>query len=175
MFGHVIIDGPDAVGKTTLAEFVNEKFGFEIVHSDAKSKNDYEYHSNLLKCRDSKFYDRFMAGEFVYPRIYGRAPKLDVSEMDKLFKEIIDTNSLYIIMNTSNLDIVNQRLIDRKEFNYLDEIKEQTQLFLGFAGYVFANYFENYDNFKYVDIAEPDAYEKIYAYVEEFINSHKEN
>ena len=78
-------------------------------------------------------------------------------------------------MNTSNLDIVNQRLIDRKEFNYLDEIKEQTQLFLGFAGYVFANYFENYDNFKYVDIAEPDAYEKIYAYVEEFINSHKEN
>ncbi len=173
--GHIIIDGPDAVGKTTLGEFIKDKFGFEIVHSGAENANDYEYHSSLLKDKNHKFYDRFMAGEFVYPRIYGRPAKLTVTEMDKLFDEIEETNSLYIIVNTSNLDIVNERLIARGELDYLDEIKEQTQLFLAFASNIFEERFENKKpNFKYFDIAKPNAYDDLYRYVEEFIKSNME-
>lgn len=173
MFGHIIIDGPDAVGKTTLAEFINSKFGFEVVHSDAKSKNDYEYHSNLLKCTQHKFYDRFMAGEFVYPRIYNRPAKLSISEMEKLFDEIVETNSLYIIMTTTDMSIVKQRLIDRGELDYLNEIDEQVSLFGGFA-HVFEKYFDKYDNFKWVDISNPSAYDDIYNYAYNYINNNLE-
>ena len=169
-FGHVIVDGPDAVGKSTLAEFVEKIFGFKSVHSDAKSKNDYEYHSDLLHADESKFYDRFMAGEYVYPRIYGRDAKLTISEMEKLMKEIIDTNSLYVIMNTSDTDILIRRLAERKEFHYFKEMSPQVQHFRDFA-YIFESYFEKYDNFIYFDINQPDAYDKLYDKVKSFIDS----
>lgn len=176
MLGHIIIDGPDAVGKTTLGEFIKDKFGFDIVHSGAEDPNDYKYHSDLLKSQEHKVYDRFMAGEFVYPRIYGRPAKLTATEMNKLFDEIVETNSLYIIMNTSNLDIVNERLIARNELDYLNEIKEQTELFTAFAGIIFEERFENHiPNFMYIDISKPDAYDKLYNYVEDFIKSNMED
>lgn len=164
MIKHIIVDGPDAVGKSTLAEFVKSKFGLESVHSDGHCKNDFDYHNDLLEAEVPAFYDRFMAGEYVYPRIYGRDAKLTVSEMTKLFDKIIETNSLYIIMNTTDTDILIRRLVERKEFNYLKEIGPQVELFREFA-YIFEPYFEKYNNFIYFDINQEDAYDKLYERV----------
>jgi thymidylate kinase len=170
MIRHIIVDGPDAVGKSTLADFVKKNWNMESIHSDAKCKNDFDYHSELLDENESMFYDRFMAGEYVYPKLYGRDAKLTISEMTKLFDKIIETNSLYIIMNTTDTDILIKRLVDRKEFNYLKEIQPQVELFRDFA-YVFEDYFEKYDNFIYFDINQDDAYDILYDKVTKFVES----
>lgn len=170
MIRHIIVDGPDAVGKSTLADFVKKNWDMESIHSDAKCKNDFDYHSELLDENDSMFYDRFMAGEYVYPKLYGRDAKLTISEMTKLFDKIIETNSLYIIMNTTDTDILIRRLVDRKEFNYLKEIQPQVELFRDFA-YIFEDYFEKYDNFIYFDINQDNAYDILYDKVTKFVES----
>lgn len=170
--GHIIVDGPDAVGKSTLGDFLNKKYNIGSVHSDASCKNDFEYHNNLLDCSTSTFYDRFMAGEYVYPKLYNRNAKLTVTEMEKLFNKIIDTNSLYIIMNTSDVDILIRRLAERKEFNYFKEIKPQVQLFKDFA-FIFELYFDKYDNFIYFDINQNNAYDRLYELVSNFIERNK--
>lgn len=170
MIRHIIVDGPDAVGKSTLADFVKKNWNMESVHSDAKCKNDFDYHSELLDENESMFYDRFMAGEYVYPKLYGRDAKLTISEMTKLFDKIIETNSLYIIMNTTDTDILIKRLVDRKEFNYLKEIQPQVELFRDFA-YIFEDYFEKYDNFIYFDINQDNAYDILYDKVTKFVES----
>lgn len=169
-FGHIIIDGPDSVGKSYLANFLNKTFGFNVVHSDASSANDFKYHCDLLENDNHDTLDRFMAGEYVYPKLYGRDAKLTMTEMEKLFKKIIDTNSLYVIMNTSDVDILIRRLAERKEFNYFKEIGPQVQLFKDFA-YIFEEYFNKYDNFIYCDICEENAYDNLYNKVKSFINS----
>lgn len=170
MIRHIIVDGPDAVGKSTLADFVKKNWDMESIHSDAKCKNDFDYHSELLDENESMFYDRFMAGEYVYPKLYGRDAKLTVSEMTKLFDKIVETNSLYIIMNTTDTDILIRRLVDRKEFNYLKEIQPQVELFRDFA-YIFEEYFEKYDNFMYFDINQENAYDILYDKVTKFVES----
>ena len=46
---NIIIEGPDAAGKTTLAEKIKAKYPFmQYVHSTANTPNDYDYHSYLL-------------------------------------------------------------------------------------------------------------------------------
>lgn len=170
MIRHIIVDGPDAVGKSTLADFVKKNWDMESIHSDAKCKNDFDYHSELLDENESMFYDRFMAGEYVYPKLYGRDAKLTISEMTKLFDKIVETNSLYIIMNTTDTDILIKRLVDRKEFNYLKEIQPQVELFRDFA-YIFEDYFEKYDNFIYFDINQDNAYDILYDRVTKFVES----
>lgn len=171
-FGHIILDGPDATGKTTFANLIFEKYNMPIIHSDAKCANDYKYHFDLLHDSQSKFYDRFMGGEYVYPKIYNREPKLNISEMDKLFSEIVKTNSLYVVFNSSDVDVLLKRLAERGEYNYFDEIRHQMKLFKEFA-YIFESYFTKYENFKYVDVSKPDAYNEIYQYAYDFIDKHR--
>lgn len=175
MSNHIIIDGPDAVGKTTLAKYINSKFGYEILHNDQDCPNTYEYFHNLLMEDSPLVLDRFIAGEYVYPKIYGREPKISITEMTNICNDIMASDSLYIIMNTGNLDVLNSRLIERNEMNYLDEIKSQVNEFTVFAGHIFEDYFENFahpnEHFIYVDISKPDAYDKLYNTVLEFIQA----
>ena len=87
MFGHIIVDGPDAVGKTTLAKYINDKYSFKVVHNGADRKNDYDYYHELITSNNHDFYDRFMAGEFVNPKIYNREPKLRWTDIDYICDE----------------------------------------------------------------------------------------
>lgn len=169
MFGHIIVDGPDAVGKTTLANYIKNKYDFNIIHSDATNDNDFNYHHELIYKPEHNFYDRFMAGEYVYPKIYNRKSKLNWSDFTDICNDIIDTNSLYIIINCSNKDILLDRLAKRGEFDYFKEMDEQVDLFRVFAHILEKPFFENYDNFRYVDISEPGSYDYLYKLVDDFI------
>lgn len=121
---NVIIEGPDATGKTTLANKLKEKYGFGIMHLTSKTPNDLKFHMQLLE-RDNMVYDRFMCGEMVYPQIYGRAPKLSIDEVCKIMQRIVDNNDILIIMYASDINTLKKRLIERGELEYLKEIEEQ--------------------------------------------------
>ena len=156
---NIILEGPDAVGKTTFAEFLRENFTMDIVHFPSATCQE---HLDALY-KDNTIFDRFHIGELVYPEIYGREPKLDFDEANsKIMRAIVDNNDILIIYITSNLEILKQRLIERGEYNYLDEIEQQNKLFKKYA-YVFSAW--EYENMYVIDIAQEGAYDRLTEWV----------
>ena len=66
-------------GKSTLAKYLANKFNLEILHSSSETKNDLDYHIELIE-KDNIVLDRANLGEIVYPLIYGREPKMTLDE-----------------------------------------------------------------------------------------------
>lgn len=162
---NVILEGLDAAGKTTLAEKLRDKYGMSILHSTASTRNDLHYHLDLLDYRTNTVFDRFHAGEVIYPKIYGRKAKMTDAEIEEVERRIIDNNDIFIIFITSDMKIINERLIARNEVEYLEEMDAQNTLFTEYAN-KFSKY--NYKNFYIIDVALPDAYNKL----DKWIDSH---
>lgn len=84
----LIIDGPNGVGKTTLCKILSKTKPFtdyKYLHLTAEDKNTYSYYNTLLK--DKKLLlDRGPLGELVYSSLYGRKPRITLSEVNALFK-----------------------------------------------------------------------------------------
>lgn len=162
---NVILEGLDAAGKTTLAEKFRDKYGLDIIHSTASTRNDLHYHLDLLDYRQNTVFDRFHCGETVYPYIYDRASKLNDEELTAIERRIIDNNDMFIIFIASDMTIINERLIARGEKEYIAEMASQNELFNKYIER-FKKY--NYKNFYVIDVAEPDCYNKL----DEWIASH---
>lgn len=154
---NIIIEGPDATGKTTLAEKLLANYDLTTIHGTAKTPNTLSYYTELLH-KDNQIFDRFHLSEYIFPQIYGRPFKLTYYDFKKITEEIIATNTFFIIFLTSDMSILNERLIARKEYDYLKEIIPQNELFK-----LYAEYFKqfNYDKYYVIDIAEPNAYDKL--------------
>ena len=160
---NIILEGPDAVGKTTLSHKLVDKYGFGYNHFPS---NDYITHFNALM-KDNTVFDRFHIGELVYPEIYNRKPKLNFDDANNIMSQIVANGDLLIIFICSDLNILKKRLIDRGEENYLDEIEEQNMLFSKYA-YIFDAF--EYDKYYVIDIAKEDSYLKLDNWIETKIN-----
>ena len=162
----IILEGPDASGKTQTANTLLEKYGFnKILKYSKDDANDFEYYNNLLESDfDKVIFDRFHISEMVYPEIYHREPKLSFEDFCNINNKIIANKDLVIVFYTSNIDILNKRLLDRKEFNYLDEIEQQNTLFLKYS-YVIDVYEDM--KIKFIDISKQDAYKNLYKWIED--------
>lgn len=161
---NVIIEGPDACGKSTLAEKLVNKYGMHYVHFPSA---DLDAHMNSL-LSDNTVFDRFHIGELVYPEIYGREPKFNgLEDANIIMKRIVDNNDLLIIFRTSDLSILNDRLVKRGELDYLEEIEEQNRLFT-----IYSSVFDvwEYNNYYVIDIADEDAYDKLDAWIDSRMN-----
>lgn len=164
---NVIIEGPDATGKSTLANYINNTYGMRVHHSTSKTRNDYYYHADLLDYCENTVFDRFHIGEMVYPELYDRAGKLSNDDFYHISKKIIDNHDMLIILYSSDMSVLNSRFIDRGELDYIKEIEDQNKLFLKWV-YVTMSY-ENM-LLKIVDISKPNAYENLYNWVDSHIN-----
>ncbi len=162
---NIIVSGMDAVGKSYLCEKLVKKYGLDVIHSTAKTSNTYEYHINLIDYHDNTFFDRFHTGELIFPYMYGRDPKLTRDEFDKITERIIDNNDIYIIMYSSDPELIKQRLAERGE-DTAWEIDEQTKRYKEVSEYV-TEKFGWYKNFKVCDVAQPGAYEELDKWIDE--------
>jgi len=77
MKGVVILDGPDACGKTTLANRLIEKYGGEYIHATYKfAKKMPLYHGALLRRALKKakkhlvIIDRLHVSEYIYAKVF---------------------------------------------------------------------------------------------------------
>lgn len=82
-----IIEGADMTGKTMLANKLKEKYNltYEHIHT-----NPYEYYKETLT-RDNYVYDRHIISEMLYPRVFGREPKINWGQFQELI-EVIKEN-----------------------------------------------------------------------------------
>lgn len=155
---------PDATGKTTLAEKLAMYSTMNIVHFPSAT---LEEHLDALY-KGNTIFDRFHIGELVYPEIYGREPKLTFDDANnKIMRAIVDNNDLLIIFITSDINILKERLIERGEYNYLEEIEQQNELFKKYA-YIFSAW--EYSNMYIIDIAEEGAYDKLWEWIKSRID-----
>ena len=163
---NLILSGPDGCGKTTLADRMSKLHNMEIIHSTSKTRNTLGYHLDLIDFHDNTVFDRFSVGEMVFPRLYGREPKLTTEEFYETLRRVRDNNDMYVIFTCSDSNILKERLIERGEEDYLKEIDEQCVLYEEVAE-MMENYFGDYKNFYVCDIASENAYDKLYNWVDE--------
>ena len=163
---NICVSGPDAVGKSTYVNKVAKKFGMNVIHSTAKTRNTLEYHLDLLDNHENTCFDRFSVGEMVFPKLYGREPKLTEEEFYKTLKRVEDNNDIYVLFTCSDVSILKNRLIDRGELDYLNEIEGQLVLYNEVAKKM-TDFYKGYKNFYICDIAEPNAYDNLDKWTDE--------
>lgn len=161
---NIVLEGIEAAGKTTLAEKLMRKYGMSIMHSTSKTRNDFTYHLDLLNFRENTVFDRFHIGEMIYPIIYNRPGKLTEEEWNKINKQIIDNNDLFIVFVCSNMSIIEQRLVERGEEDQIPLLAQQNDLFTMRANLIKEQY--NYKNFYIIDIAEENSYDRLDAWID---------
>lgn len=162
---NIIIEGPDAVGKSSLYTYLKHLYNIDYHHSSSKTKNDLQYHLDELNKHNTLF-DRFHLGEIIYSKLYGREPKISLNDLDIINEKIISNGDIFIIMYSSDISILKQRLIERKEFEFLEGIEQQNNDFMQFA----KEYSKlGYDKFIFADISESNCYDKLYSKVEKFL------
>lgn len=166
---NVILSGPDSCGKTTLADRLVEKYMMDVIHSTATTRNTLEYHLDLLDYHDNTVFDRHCVGEMVFPKLYGREPKITVSEFYKILDRVVENNDIYVLFVCSNPDILKERLIERGETDYLREIEDQCKLYNDVAS-MMMTYLIGYKNFYICDISLPNAYDRLYNWVDNHMN-----
>lgn len=162
---NIIVSGMDAVGKSFLCDKLVKKYNLDVIHSTAKTSNTYEYHINLIDYHDNTFFDRFHTGERIFPFIYGREPKLTEEEFDLITERIIDNNDMYIIMFSSDPELIKSRLAERGE-DTAWEIDAQIEKYKEVSSHVLDKY-GWYKNLYICDVAVPGAYEKLDEWIDE--------
>lgn len=68
---------------------------------------------DLLKDNTNTIYDRFNLGEAVYPIVYGREAKTNISEQEEIMKYCETLNIPYIIFYSSDFSVLKDRLFNR--------------------------------------------------------------
>lgn len=105
----VILDGPDGVGKSTLAKKLQEEFNIDsYIHLTGKDPRDYAFYKTMLGKTDVIF-DRSFMSEPIYSSVLEREQCLTHEELQDLY-EIVDKNGIIVIIC----------LADRADIKYHD-------------------------------------------------------
>lgn len=146
----IIIEGPDGAGKTTLANYLKDKYNLKILHSSSETKNDLQYHLDLLN-KDNIILDRANLGEIVYPTIYNRIAKMTWSEQLEFMNYCKDNNIIYIIFYASNFNDLKDRLFKRGDTEQVLQNAEKINFVFMFLAKMFN---ELYNNVHIIDISK---------------------
>lgn len=120
------------------------------MHSSSETKNDLQYHLDLLK-EDNIVLDRYNLGEFVYPQIYGRAPKMNWKEQLEVMNECEKLDVIYVIFYASDFNTLKERLYKRGDTQQvLDNAEKLNILYKALA----TQLSDVYDNVYMLDITK---------------------
>lgn len=137
----VILEGPDGSGKSTLVRYLQGK-GLDMIHSSSDTKNDLEYHLDILS-NDNTVFDRCNLGEIVYPAIYGRQPKMTIEEQLQFMNYCNIRNIPYIIFYASDFNTLKERLFKRGDTQQVLDNAEKINLAFKLLAMIFSRMYSN--------------------------------
>lgn len=112
----IILEGLDAVGKTTLANALAARLGTSVIHS-SKPKLEIgwiEYHVRSLTM-EPVILDRYHIGEAVWPVIFNDGRKPMLRWQQHMVERIMLQRGAILVLLNDSLDVINQRLKQRGE------------------------------------------------------------
>lgn len=107
----IYLDGCDGVGKSTLANYLSERFcidKFCLTKDSEKSIDRYKSLTHL----DNVVYDRTFLSEVVYPEIFGREEWLSENDIEYLLDCYRKEKCLIVICTASN-ETIRDRILAR--------------------------------------------------------------
>lgn len=160
----LVLEGPDGIGKSTIVNYLKKEFFKDKVDivkfSDTSDISFSNYKKTLTADIQNIIFDRFNLSEDVYSTIYGRQPKNSLLDHLKTFSLIEDNDVIYIILYSSNLDLLWERCHQRgdteKVYNYLLDLNDYYHQIGKELRKIYP------DNIKLIDIAStPDIFKDI--------------
>jgi len=136
-YQHLIIEGADGTGKSTLAKRF-ESVGFHYIHADKPTTSSWtkEYvepvHA-LSKVKKHIVMDRWHIGEIVWPTLFNRRSIFaSMNDYDACCEMLYDAGCLAIIVVRSANGIESE-LLKRGEHKQVDLVIKSQQLFVDVA------------------------------------------
>lgn len=104
----VILEGPDGIGKSTLANKLADHFGCDILHSTENGSKEYQDYFDKAHL-DNMIMDRCFLSELVYACAFNRRSKVPARTAEKLIKIYREIGWQIIILGGSQT-FLNNRL-----------------------------------------------------------------
>ena len=117
-------------------------YNMKMKHSSSDTKNDLQYHYNLLK-EDNVVLDRANLGEIVYPSIYNRKPKMNWDEQIDFMNECMKKDVIYIIFYASDFNTLKERLFKRGDTQQVLDNAEKINLAFRILAEEFSTLYDN--------------------------------
>lgn len=120
----IIVEGADGSGKTTVVNYLAEKFNCDVVHMTRwGSRNPFDYISKLYL--NNVILDRSFISEVIYKQAFGLTPKISLKEFNDLMKTA-DDKDWKIIFLTAPTNELEKRLKTRGDED--DEIIKKIEV-----------------------------------------------
>lgn len=117
---HIIIEGIDKTGKSTLAKYLSKKFNLPIKKFSAPDGNPYNDYLDFIKNETKPhIIDRFYLGELVYGPVKRGKSWLTPENVKTLELECFRQET-FNILTDADIQITGQRFIQEKE-NFLQQ------------------------------------------------------
>lgn len=116
----IIIEGPDAAGKSTLAKSLADRLDMNILKMTADGGQLMPEYLQRLAC-DGVIIDRCWVSEQIYSDLFGREPRIDDDDAEALTK-FCGRAGIPIIVLLPQLHVVVSRLDERGD-EYADVVR----------------------------------------------------
>ncbi|MFE6101262.1 hypothetical protein ACFVQ4_14975 [Streptomyces laurentii] len=120
----LVLEGPDGVGKSTLAERLSARHGFRVVHSP-RTPDHLDLatrYRQILGSPGPILFDRCFVSELVYGPLHRGRSRITWSDALDLAESVIGRAGLFLHL-TAPETVIRQRLLDRDgESTELEEI-----------------------------------------------------
>jgi hypothetical protein len=127
----IFIEGPNGIGKTTLAKILCKRYDYDYVKENKPDKLGYQYYlEKMIYCKNNIISDRAYLGEMVYPKIFNdNRPLLKKYQQQAIERIINNTNSILIYCIASSKFIKNIFDTRGDELITFEQTREEKKLF----------------------------------------------
>jgi thymidylate kinase len=132
-----VLEGADGTGKSTLANYISELFGANIIHcSYDKNWNIKQYHEDMYECAvkmseyNHVILDRWSLSEYVYGSVFRNKPAYDALQF--MYKKQEQTDFIWIYCQNNNaIENHEKNKNERVEmFDNIEKVEEVYNLYI---------------------------------------------